>query len=312
MSVTCPICQLPEQNGTKIRGSRYELSCKRCGGPFTITDLAVGIIAEEKLGHLFSAWIRTRTENGQEIQEINRNSLDSIKKEFPKYDVPAKLLLLLGMLKKKTDFPGQPVWLTAEHDYPTIWATNSQELSFFFNSAVEQGLIQYAGNANGRNGYYITTAGWVYLYEQERATVISDKVFVAMWFDPSMDLSWENGIRTGIENAGFNPVRIDEVPHNDSIPMKILAAIKESRFVVVDFTTSKEAGQRGGVYFEAGYALGLGLPVISCVRKDWLKKIHFDYLQYNHIVWETPEELADKLKARIEGTIGKGNAKKKS
>ena len=30
-------------------------------------------------------------------------------------------------------------------------------------------------------------------------------------------------------------------------------------------------GYRGGVYFEAGFASGLGLPVIYTCRKDWAK-----------------------------------------
>jgi len=34
-----------------------------------------------------------------------------------------------------------------------------------------------------------------------------------------------------------------------------------------------------------------------------VKKLHFDTRQYNHISWETPEELKEKLIARIEATI---------
>ena len=61
---------------------------------------------------------------------------------------------------------------------------------------------------------------------------------------------------------------------------------------------------RQGVYFEAGYALGLGIPVIWTCRKDDLDNCHFDTRQYNHIVWETPEELATALEHRIRATIG--------
>ena len=40
--------------------------------------------------------------------------------------------------------------------------------------------------------------------------------------------------------------------------------IRKSKFLIADFT-----GQRGGVYYEAGFAYGLGLPVIWTCRKDW-------------------------------------------
>ena len=68
--------------------------------------------------------------------------------------------------------------------------------------------------------------------------------------------------------------------------------------MVADFT-----GNRGGVYYEAGFAGGLGIPVIWIVHEDDLDDVHFDTRQYNHITYSTPEELRDKLKARILATI---------
>jgi len=48
--------------------------------------------------------------------------------------------------------------------------------------------------------------------------------------------------------------------------------------------------------------------VIWCVRKDQLDEVHFDTRQYNHIVWETPEELKEKLYQLIRAGIGvRGN-----
>jgi hypothetical protein len=41
--------------------------------------------------------------------------------------------------------------------------------------------------------------------------------------------------------------------------------------LVADFT-----GQRGGVYWEAGFAQGLGIPVIRTCKSDELWKLHFD------------------------------------
>ena len=82
--------------------------------------------------------------------------------------------------------------------------------------------------------------------------------------------------------------------------------IRRSRFVVADFT-----GQRGGVYFEAGYALGLGLRVIWLCRDGELKDVHFDTRQYNFLVWKAGEyaDLAKRLQNRIEATLGRGPIK---
>ncbi|MBZ0167218.1 MAG: nucleoside 2-deoxyribosyltransferase, partial [Candidatus Omnitrophica bacterium] len=58
-----------------------------------------------------------------------------------------------------------------------------------------------------------------------------------------------------------------------------------------------------GVYFEAGFAYGLGIPVIWCCREDNIKKLHFDTRQYNHLLWSNAKELKNKLISRIKATI---------
>lgn len=131
-----------------------------------------------------------------------------------------------------------------------------------------------------------------------------------MWFDDSMVPAWENGIKPAIENTGYTPMRIDQKEHVDRIDDQIIAEIRRSRFVVADFTHG-EKGVRGGVYYEAGFSHGLDIPVIFTCRKDTLEYIHFDTRQYNHISWEGPEELREKLEARIGAVIGQGPVKHK-
>ena len=76
---------------------------------------------------------------------------------------------------------------------------------------------------------------------------------------------------------------------------RILGAIRRSRFVVVDMT-----GQRASVYFEAGSAEGLGVPVIWTCRAGEEKNLAFDTRQNGHLIWEMPEQLRSDLTARIE------------
>ena len=119
-----------------------------------------------------------------------------------------------------------------------------------------------------------------------------------MWFDDSTDKAWEEGIKRGIEDAEYDAVRIDQKEHNNKIDDEIIAEIKRSRFVVADFTQGED-GARGGVYYEAGFARGLGIEVIFTCREDALRHVHFDTRQFNHIVWKTPEELRHRLAKRI-------------
>ena len=130
--------------------------------------------------------------------------------------------------------------------------------------------------------------------------------FVAMWFDDSMLEAYERGIEPAIGDAGYEPVRIDRQEFLGKVDDEIVAEIRKSRFVVADFTASKKAGARGGVYYEAGFAQGLGIDVIHTCRRDRMQAVHFDTNHFNHITWETPEDLRTKLHRRIEATLGRG------
>jgi hypothetical protein len=146
----------------------------------------------------------------------------------------------------------------------------------------------------------ITSAGWDYLDKYTLDLEEKTQVFVAMSFSTQMGPLWKNAIKLAINQAGYTPYRIGEEPHADRIDVKIMAEIKNSGFVVADVTEQKQ-----GVYFEAGYALGLGLPVIWCVQKEDLKQIHFDTRQYNHIVYKNESELRERLFDFICAIIGR-------
>ena len=126
-----------------------------------------------------------------------------------------------------------------------------------------------------------------------------------MWFDPSMNEPYEYGLAAGVRDAGYDPYRVDRSHYNDKIDDKIITEIRRSRFLVADFTCGS-TGVRGGVYYEAGFAHGLRIPVIFTCRSDVIRDVHFDTRQYNHITWETAVELRDKLSLRITATLGDG------
>ncbi|MCY3659418.1 MAG: hypothetical protein OXG36_10420 [Caldilineaceae bacterium] len=134
----------------------------------------------------------------------------------------------------------------------------------------------------------------------------SRQAFVAMWFDPSMDEVYEDGIKPAIEAAGYEAVRIDQQDFVGPVVDEIVAEIRKSRFVVADFTTSKKAGARGGVYYEAGFAQGLGIDVIHTCRKGSEQDLHFDTSHLNHLIWEDTEDLRGRLQKRIEAILGRG------
>ncbi len=304
----CPICKLDKQD-VKVwdYGERLSLECARCG-QFTITRTAASTAEKKALGPKLTAWIRERTESGAEVPEINSNTLKEVEAALPTYRVAEKQLLLMRALEKRTQFPGQPLDVISQFDYPLAWAGNEEEYRYLLRSLIERNLIRRTdGPADLSDSFAykieITAAGWDFLEEHTRLAAISDQVFVAMSFSLDLKPAWEVGIFPALANAGYRPYRVDAEPHIDRIDAKIITEIKNSRFLVADVTQ-----QRPGVYFEAGYALGFGLPVFWCVRNDDLKNVHFDTRQYNHIVWEDEKHLAEQLHLFVTAIIGKGSA----
>ena len=129
-----------------------------------------------------------------------------------------------------------------------------------------------------------------------------------MWFDRSMDELLYKGLEPAIEAAGYKPFLINQKPHLGKIDDQIIAEIRRSRFVVADFTHENEGSVRGSVYYEAGFAHGLEMPVIFTCRKDLLDDLHFDTRQYPHIPWKTGEmkQFRADLRNRIVSLIGEG------
>ena len=190
-----------------------------------------------------------------------------------------------------------------------INATHSQgmdEVRLLGRLLSDKGLMDQSSpqTLDFQGDYEILPQGFVAADELTRRAVQSDKGFVAIWFDKKgkeMDLAYEKGFHVGVESAGYKPVRVDRVEHADRIDDVIIAHIRTAAFVVADFTE-----HRGGVYFEAGFALGLGRQVIWTCKEDHMKDLYFDIRQYNTIDWKNPEDLAKRLQHRIEATVGPG------
>jgi len=182
------------------------------------------------------------------------------------------------------------------------WSIDGRELRFLLEGYLqhEEQLIEIS-EVEGKAAVTITAKGWQRLETAPQGE--SSIGFVAMWFDAAMSPVWEQALYPGIYDAGYTPLRIDKKEHLNRIDDEILASIRSAKFVVADFT-----GHRGGVYYEAGFAGGLGKPVIWTVKREDLHGAHFDTRQYNHIAWTMDDLSAFRaaLKNRIEATLGRG------
>lgn len=305
----CPLCGAENafsQLGNGGAATFY--MCDTCGS-FALTTTAQWTVRNPNYDlAIISAYTRERTESSEPpvtifSEEPKQEYPDSwatferIKSWFPT-SVPAKLDIVLRLLAKRSRFPGDRVTVT-ETDYPLFYVESREHrieiMTFMLQTLIDGGYI--SGRTTFPGQYYLTEQGWNRILDNSRQSD-SNQAFIAMWFDDSMASVSENGFKRAITDAGYHPIRIDDKQHNGKIDDEIIAEIRRSRFVVCDFT-----GERGGVYFEAGFAMGMGLPVIWTCRQDHINSVHFDTRQYNHIIWTDENDLYQKLLNRIRATI---------
>lgn len=255
-----------------------------------------GVHCEESPNRKLSAWIREQNERREQVEFTKEGMIETIAASVPDYRPIEKQLKLLKALERRSNTPGDTVKLNLKADFSLAYASGFEEFVFYLQALEKRGLVD--STTDGQ--IEITPDGWDYL--DRHASDLEEKTqgFVAMSFSDEMRPMRTDAIEPAIRHAGYTAYRIGEEPHSDNIIFRIMAEIKNSRFVVADVTE-----QKNGIYFEAGYALGLGLPVIWCVQEDDAKNVHFDTAQYNQTRWKSPQELQEVLFDYICAIIGK-------
>lgn len=293
--MNCPVCTQPgaQELGPVQGEDQVLLECPRCG-KYAADALVGGVLQAtwNERRFLVSAGLR-RASDGGRPSTLTGDTVEEIVASVRapsdlQEGVDRALLLLASRATRYFDH----VSLHPDTDYPLVVARESKQLGEYLVFAIQMG---YYDNKKSR----ITLDGWRRIEALEGALPDSRQAFVAMWFDPGMTSAWTDGFKPGIEDSEYyKALRIDKKEHSNKIDDEIVAEIRRSGLVVADFT-----GNRGGVYFEAGLAQGLGIPVIWTCQKDHLNAVHFDTRQYNHIDWETPAELRARLDQRIRANL---------
>lgn len=279
------------------------IECPRCG-PYTISGTAIEILGSNPPNFRLSAWIRSQA-GAAEPPRLLSSVLDQIERNLPRYTVSEKQLLFLRVIEQRSQYAGKPVDIDTHFDFTLAWLSSEEELQYIIRALMGRGLITLEKYHDPKDSFAleltITPHGWEFLEDHAKPAQFSNQAFVAMAFADELGSAWSDGIAPGLRAAGFDPYRVDATPHIERIDAKIITEIKNSRFLVADVTL-----QKAGVYFEAGYALGIGLPVFWSVREDELAKVHFDTRQYNHIVWKTADELRARLEVFVTAVVGWG------
>jgi hypothetical protein len=308
---TCPICR---ETNVDVYSLFPKLAtatdCPRCGSFQISKELSDWFKTpqfqsslEIQLLPYLSAHTRQESEKKAtaEVNIYNWLGLALLHESTP---VSLKATKLLELIAKRSKYPGDQPQLTGDNDYPLLDSSSRIEFEYLMNYLKEAGWVTWKDRISRKDDplalYYaaLTVKGWERL-EPANPGGIPGRCFVAMSFDNSLDDAYNRGIYPALkEDCNLDPRRIDLVQHNEKICDKILSEIRLASILVADFTLHQP-----GVYFEAGFAMALGRPVIWTCREDEITKAHFDTRQYSHVLWTSPDDLRTKLTERIRATI---------
>jgi hypothetical protein len=101
---------------------------------------------------------------------------------------------------------------------------------------------------------------------------------VLMPFDEAYDDIYLIGLKEVLEKRGYHCTRVDEKFFPGQIIEEIQRSIAESDVIVAEMTD-----KNANVYYEVGYAHGIGKHPILVTKDD--KKLPFDLRGYKHIVY---------------------------
>jgi hypothetical protein len=134
--------------------------------------------------------------------------------------------------------------------------------------------------------------------------VVDDKlVFVITSFAPDMEPIFL-AVSAAAHAVALRAERVKDVKGDYRITDKVLAMIRQARLVVVDLTH-----ERPNVYFELGYARGLGKTVITILRTGTV--VHFDVRDWTYLEYFDSRPLENDLVERfgfeLQRSAGSGN-----
>lgn len=311
MSDSCPVCniELKKAPHDSFERNVTTYSCYRCGD-FVLPRNFVEdrVLRQYKNGDVkLSHALRTMQGKNTRV-ELSENMIEVIlAKPLPRPKEQADLLI--RWLAEHSENPGDEVSLDPiEHHLSIIGAKTEEGVVLVLSHLIKVGLVKgtLAETSGGYVGFgelALTFDGWNHYETLLKGGTTYRKAFMAMKFgDIDLNAVLENVFKPSVKMAGFDLVKLDDEPRAGLIDDRLRVEIQSSDFLIADLTHANN-----GAYWEAGYAEGLGKPVIYTCEKEQFdsQKTHFDTNHHLTVLWDkaAPEPAGELLKATIRATL---------
>ena len=308
----CVICEIPLDRDTTYGGEQgiYTAHCPNCGKYRIAEDAYEDLVSDWRTRKskknyfpLLSHKVRLRQRpddptfvRSEWLQEVFDGAV-----HFPSaIEQIENLVIYLA----ENLGPGESRLISYKNSQAVVGAISRNAFGWVLKSATDKKWVQGTPHKDIKPFELLdgslTVDGWHWYSEIGRHRH-SNIAFMAMKYnDKELDSVVDKYFVPAVAQAGFKLHRLDTEPKAGILDNRLRVEIRRSRLLIADLTHGNH-----GAYWEAGFADGLGLPVIYCCKKSEIKEIHFDTRNCQIILWEKNNltEAANELKAIIRNTL---------
>jgi hypothetical protein len=242
-------------------------------------------------------------------------SLDSywVEKLLAQPNYPSPAQQAINAIRKIGDTVNRTgdVWNMLPHNFfVQIGSPNPRFAFSIVKELYERGLVTgIPSEAMNTPGNFLdvslTLTGWESYEQEHKGKISSNYGFMALKFGiPELDKLLKEVLKPSTKELGFDLLDMRDSARTGVIDNIMREKIRDCAFVIADLTHDNL-----GAYWEAGYAEGLGKPVLYLCEhgKFEISKTHFDTSHCTTVTWggaKAEEDFAAELKATLRNSLG--------
>jgi nucleoside 2-deoxyribosyltransferase len=317
----CPICLGKYLDRATINryAEEWIVECDVCGRYRVRSEVAEDYFAEEMLKltpvqrSALSHRVRryeVERKQGREPMFFNHGWYERVSAEELKLPSPAlQSINLIRWIGDQVVRTGEPVSEAPSYLYAEVGAPNPQQLAKLTEQLVDQKLLfamvsRTLSNSSSINQIDLSLAGWSRYEDERRGRLAANYGFVAMKFgENDLENLLSEHVAPAIETGlAYKLVDMRAVARAGIIDNIMREKIRDAAFVLVDLTHDNP-----GAYWEAGYAEGLGKPVLYMCEESKFKhrSTHFDTNHLTTVMWDMarPDAFVEQLLATLKRSL---------
>ncbi|EXX88467.1 hypothetical protein BG53_00345 [Paenibacillus darwinianus] len=252
------------------------------------TYYTLPLASKRRLDPLFSAYIRELTDCGETVR-LTAEDIDTLE-HSPRIPatIDGKANRLLQYLHRHCGAAYEPVVIhPLAVSYNLTYSMNLQELIYIIEMLKERELIERSGST-----FRLTKTGWLEAVATAEGRN-AKPCLILVPDDEEKRNEWGERVIPSIAQCGY-AARLNPRGGTAESGTFDYREIAQSKLLLADLS-----GHAPEVYFAAGYALGLQIPVIWTLKRREADARMVRSELIRPILWDEPEELAALLQQRL-------------